>query len=324
MAGLMMCAFLRFADAKKILLVDSDVALTVPLGKDIDDDLAILYAHETPDLEIVSVTATFGNAAVKECCGAAERLRERLDAEWPVSCGFGYFSDFKSSKMSPAAEILMKKTMAAASEENKIIWVGLGSFKNIAAALFHGGRALVERIDHLILMGGSFDSADLNTIADLEAARFVFEYPRLNRTVLTKQACMYALIQMTHLDQLSRCNGSYVFEHMKKIRFHAKTMGLINDIFFGKGPHSPEESSQGFYPWDVVAMSAVVDEGKFFRDVKCQMVDMKGVRIQTFDVPCDHERASILPSSIDEKPFLEALIPKLCKAGTESSRQTVI
>jgi hypothetical protein len=65
-------------DSKEnVLLIDADVALTVPfpIGKDVDDDLAVIYAHLGSGPRIVSLTSAW--PTLHDVADNANRLAPR-------------------------------------------------------------------------------------------------------------------------------------------------------------------------------------------------------------------------------------------------------
>ncbi len=61
-----------------VLLIDADVALTVPfpIGKDVDDDLAVIYAHLGSGPRIVSLTSAC-KSTLHDAADNANRLAPR-------------------------------------------------------------------------------------------------------------------------------------------------------------------------------------------------------------------------------------------------------
>jgi inosine-uridine nucleoside N-ribohydrolase len=168
----------------------------------IDDSMAIFYALESPELDVVGITTVFGNVAVDLCTANALRLLEiagRTDI--PVAAGAGrplnghharhaafvHGDDGQGNVHLPppqgkpvslhAAQFIIEQVMAAPGE---ITLVALGPLTNLALAL-HLKPEIVNHIPEIVLMGGSAFSdgnaspaAEANILSDPESADIVF------------------------------------------------------------------------------------------------------------------------------------------------------
>ena len=91
-------------------------------------------------------------------------------------------------------------------------------------------------------------------------------------------------------------------------------MSRVNDIVFGPSPVG-NQSRHGFYPWDVVAMSAAIDGEQYFSEFKCQKIIPTYFKTYAKDIPCDDPAATLVPYKFQEYPFVDILIDRLCSDG---------
>jgi inosine-uridine nucleoside N-ribohydrolase len=168
----------------------------------IDDAMAIFYALESPELDVVGLTSVFGNANTSVCTANALKLLEIADrTDIPVAKGveaplampyrgpvaFVHGSDgqgevFLSPPSMPpqpidAADFIVRTVMDAPGQ---ITLVGLGPLTNIATALQREPR-LGSHVAEIVLMGGNAfcggnasPAAEANIFNDPEAADIVF------------------------------------------------------------------------------------------------------------------------------------------------------
>jgi hypothetical protein len=205
--------------------------------------------------------------------------------------------------------------------ETQVVWVAQGSLRNIAGALYHA-PALIERIHRLVIMGGNFERAEFNFQADPEATAFVLGLPRVPRFVVTIQTCQAAVVHTDALLSTLRarsCEGSYARRHLPRLKEHANVWMFINSLgIWGPLPALRGEEKLGFFPWDVVAMSAAADGPEtFFSGLRCQRLHIEegSNRTVATDVACDDPAASTVPYVFQLHPFVERLLDRLCRAG---------
>jgi inosine-uridine nucleoside N-ribohydrolase len=176
------------------ILIDTDPG--------IDDAMAIFYALESPELDVVGMTSVFGNAHTQVCTVNALKLLEiagRTDI--PVARGldaplampyrgpvaFVHGSDGQGDVFLPppsmsalpidAVDFIVRTVMDAPGE---ITIVALGPLTNVAAAM-QREPALGSQFAEIVLMGGNAfcggnasPAAEANILNDPEAADIVF------------------------------------------------------------------------------------------------------------------------------------------------------
>ena len=75
------------------IMIDADPAMMIRGGLDIDDDLAILFALGSPELEVRGITITYGNTSVGKALQDARRLLSRAGRkDIPLRKGAGWLS----------------------------------------------------------------------------------------------------------------------------------------------------------------------------------------------------------------------------------------
>ena len=179
---------------RRKILIDTDPG--------IDDAMAIFYALESPELEVVGLTTVFGNAHTSVCTTNALKLLEIAErSDIPVAKGadepltmpyrgpvtFVHGTDGQGDVfLSPpttsavsidAADFIIHTVMEAPGE---ITLVALGPLTNLAVA-FRREPTLSTQLAEIVLMGGNAfvggnasPAAEANILNDPEAADIVF------------------------------------------------------------------------------------------------------------------------------------------------------
>ena len=181
----------------KRILIDTDPG--------VDDSMAILFAFCSPEVEVVGLTAVFGNSGSENTTVNALRLVELAGhpevpvargAETPLLREFKGFGwrvhghnglgevDFPLPKGQPdprrAAQFIVDTIMANPGE---ITLVALGPLTNVALAVALEPK-IAEQVKEVVLMGGAANAmgnasgvAEANIHNDPEAAKIVFNAP---------------------------------------------------------------------------------------------------------------------------------------------------
>jgi inosine-uridine nucleoside N-ribohydrolase len=179
--------------AKK-LIIDTDPG--------VDDSMAILFAFNSPEIEVVGLTTIFGNVTTELATQNALRLVEFAGhpevpvahgADKPLSVPLDSIADFvhgtdglgntnqpppKGKAINkPAAQFIVETIMANPGE---ITLVPVGPLTNIALALLLEPR-IVENVAEVVIMGGAAlmngnvnPAAEANIFHDPHAADMVF------------------------------------------------------------------------------------------------------------------------------------------------------
>ncbi|HEU4567408.1 MAG TPA: nucleoside hydrolase [Marmoricola sp.] len=114
-----------------------------------DDAVAIMLAARHPALSLLGVCSVFGNAGVEETTANAERVLTALGrADVPVERGSPVAGSASSAAVEWLVALLRRTT-------EPVTLVATGPLTNLAAALA-AEPGLVEAVDELVVMGGTF------------------------------------------------------------------------------------------------------------------------------------------------------------------------
>jgi inosine-uridine nucleoside N-ribohydrolase len=131
--------------SKRRVWIDTDPAITAGNGE-VDDAFALIQALRSPELEIVGISAVFGNTAIDHTYAMAREIVTRAGrSDVPVYRGCGVEADHNPNAATRA--------LAAALTDAPLTILALGPLTTIAATLGQPGakRANVEEI---IFVGG--------------------------------------------------------------------------------------------------------------------------------------------------------------------------
>jgi inosine-uridine nucleoside N-ribohydrolase len=162
--------------------IDSDVAIGSPI-RDVDDAYALVLALHSPELRIVGMSTTYGNAPLGHTTRAARTLVREFGGgarltEASICSGARSRADL--GRRTAATDAL-----AAALKERKFTYIALGPLTNLATFLRRHPE-LAQRIERVIFVGGqspgtslaigpneSFRIHDANVFKDPTAAAIV-------------------------------------------------------------------------------------------------------------------------------------------------------
>lgn len=263
------------------LWIDADPSGLVWTGLDCDDDLALLAAlalvqQSNPRIHVEGVSICGGNAPLSHTWKDTEllfhhagvvHLKPFRGAGWKsMQVGWKslrFFSWLAPDKLdsNDAVQALLD---AAERLPNKSLTVlTLGPPTNLAHAL-ERAPWLASRLKHVYMMGGELTSSrlDLNFLSDRAAARRVVQ-ANVSTTLIPIQTCAQAAFTKEHLDYFtdSCCPRAAACSILPKMKLQLKVMPwLVNRHVLSKMiQHVPSPNlMQGFIPWDLVALLAVV------------------------------------------------------------------
>jgi uridine nucleosidase len=232
--------------AKKII-IDTDPG--------VDDAMAILFAMQSPELEVIGLTTVFGNVYTDLATQNALRLVEFAGqpdlpvahgAELPLIAPLEYVADFVHGADGlgntspppaqgraidrPAAQFIVETVMAQPGE---ITLVPVGPLTNIALALALEPR-LAANVAEVVIMGGAAmvngnvtPAAEANIIHDPHAADVVFRagWPL---TMVGLDVTMKTIMTGDYLASLqSSRTGRFIYEISRFYQdFHTQSYGL--------------------------------------------------------------------------------------------------
>ena len=315
--------------APRKILIDCDSG--------IDDAMAIFYALESPELEVIGLTTVFGNAHASVCTTNALKLLEIADrTDIPVASGaenplampyrgpvaFVHGSDGQGDVfLAPpttaplpidAAQFIVRSVLDAPGE---VTLVALGPLTNIALAL-QLEPSLGHRLGGIVLMGGNAfvggnasPAAEANILNDPEAADIVFglDCPiTMAGLDVTEQTIMTAadLAKIALFDNpRARHLGAIVpFYHA----FYRKRLGLdgicVHDsstISFLLAPH--------LYTW--VEYPVRVDTGNSV----CRGKTQTAVHVSDHETAWKGRRAVRILTGVDSRAVVELELERLAR-----------
>jgi inosine-uridine nucleoside N-ribohydrolase len=184
-------------DKPKLVIVDTDPG--------VDDAMAILFLHASPKVQVVSLTAVFGNADVATTTQNAAYLADRFNIDVPTFEGAdnpfarpryvpelrvhgkdGYGdTNLAASYKTPDTKISAVEHIIETVKQHphQITLLGLAPLTNFALAL-QKAPEIAELVAEVVIMGGAFGrkgrtgnikpNAEANVFYDPEAADLVF------------------------------------------------------------------------------------------------------------------------------------------------------
>lgn len=166
------------------LIIDTDPALGIwheGRPRDVDDGLAIVEAINAPDIELLAITVTFGNAPLPEALRVAQELVRLKQADVPVAGGAHAALPEQGMPLGNAAVDLLVATL----ERRRARIAAIGPLTNIATLLLQRPD-LAARIDEVVIVAGRTAGQrfylgdvgpvrDFNFENDVRAARVLLE-----------------------------------------------------------------------------------------------------------------------------------------------------
>ena len=238
------------------LLIDTDPNIHVR-GKDIDDALAILLCIASPEVAVEGITVNFGNVKAPVGFQAAGDIIKAMGADIPVFQGAAGPADL--GRKNEAVDFLIRTVRENPGE---MTLLALAPLTNVATACLLD-RGFAAGLAGLVIMGGTLDFwifkyiGEFNLHKDAKAAAAVISQP-IAKTLITMDVCSQAIFRDEHLARV-RKNPSELSGLCAE--FIEPWLKLNRKIFFRK---------QGFFPWDVVAASYLVDD-TLFEDNPCTL-----------------------------------------------------
>ena len=232
------------------LVIDTDPALGVSFEgrpRDVDDAFAIVEALRAPDIDLLGITVTFGNAPLDDALKVTTALLETAAADIPIAAG--------EARTLPA-DGLPPRTDAVALlhdilSRRRIRIAALGPLGNLGALLLHHPEDAAN-IEEVVIVGGRSQGSafylgdtgpvrDFNFENDVRAARLLLES---GVPVVCAGFELSSTVAMTarHLERISAA-GTPLARHL------AELSRPWLDYWTRTFP-----ADQGFHPWDSAAI----------------------------------------------------------------------
>ena len=280
----------------KRLIIDCDPGLGVP-GADVDDNLAVLLALASPEVELLGVSITFGNTPRDIGLGSLRATLEAAALDVPIFAGATAAGQAGAS--TAASDFIRDSLM---SRPNEVHLLMLGPQGNLAAAL-HIQPELLEYAASVTLMAGAFllpffaQRGDPNIRWDLPAARRVLATPQ-PKTMISMDACLPARFTQQHLNTLATID-SPLARHLVAgikpwLRRHQRVPGL-----------------RGFFPWDAIALAWLLKPQLFSR-VRTRRLALRQTAWRRATLANNNRAAEVeLPGGLHGQQFMDLLMTRL-------------
>lgn len=283
---------------RKRLIIDCDPGLGV-LGADVDDNLAVLLALASPEVDVLGVSVTFGNTP-RDC--GVDSLRRTLSAaqvDLPIYPGATAAGRLRSP--TPASAWLIDTIN---SQPGDIHLLMLGPMGNLAAAL-EQHPTLLDHVASLTLMAGAFrlpvfaQRGDPNIRWDLPAAQRVLSMPN-EKTMISMDACLRARFTATHLDAIQGIDSD-------------AARHLVAGITPWLARHQRMPGLGGFFPWDAIALAWLLNPALFAK-VKTRHLALRGRGWRKATLIDQAVAPAVqLPQGLDGQLFMDWMMARLTR-----------
>jgi len=280
------------------IIIDTDPAHGYKF-RDVDDAFVIAIALNSPELEVVGITATFVNATSRRTYRKAVELLKAagMEGKVPVMRGANWWWDH--GKETDASRFIAQKVKENPGE---ITILAIGALTNVATALKDPDVA--KSIKRIVTMGGArnvkhpvppFHPIEVNWNFDPKSTRQVLE-SGVPIVQMSMEICTKVIFTPDHYRRLKK-EAPFLRDYLAKHIRHWVRLNMLRI----EGTPVP-----GFYPWDVVAIFYVLRPDAF--DVKYYRKRMRG-RIPPFgfltsEEVSDAEEANVMaPSTFDTELF---------------------
>ncbi len=290
---------------KRKIILDTDPALGERIGLNIDDDLAIMFLLNSPEVEIIGITTTYGNSTRDRTYRDARRLLMRAGRpDIPVIKGAGWMSR-ELGRETDASRFIRETIMA---RQGELTMVTLGPLTNLAAAL-HSAPSLLCHAQELVMMGGRLKSGltEFNFSAHPEATAKVLAVS-CPKFIATLDLCFQVVFTAEHL---RRWEGNpnlviapWLGATRRWLRLNRMVMGALS-------LRHKEIPTGGFFPWDGIAVSYLV-KPELFAFIRHRLMTMDGNKVILEDpISDDDPRAVRLPEKVSASSFMKLFLERI-------------
>lgn len=200
--------------------IDSDVSIGSPI-REVDDAYALVLALHSPEIRIVGLSTTYGNAPLGRTTRVATDIVRRFGG--PEGLAVTNIHSGARSARDMGRRTAASEALAGALRRNRMTYVALGPLTNLAAFLqLHPD--LAARFDRVVFLGGqlpgtriavgpngSFRIHDANVFKDPAATAVVLR-SKIPLTVIPVATAAKLLLDAADLRQLERSGdaGNYL------------------------------------------------------------------------------------------------------------------
>ena len=246
----------------------------------IDDAMAIIFAHEHKDIDLIGITTVFGNATIETTTNNALHLKRKFGLSTDIAMGAS--SPLKIIARDPAAIVhgnnglgdidIPKEDFGTLNHHNahdyiieqihanphEITLIAVGPLTNLALAV-QKDPSITGLVKEVIIMGGAFGHhghtgnvspfAEANIIDDPHAADIVFTSP------------WPVTVVGLDVTKLSIMNGEYIAKIAQSSVKYGEFLGKITPFYADF--HKKAFDMDGFHVHDYSALAYAVDPTLF-------------------------------------------------------------
>jgi len=337
-AVIALCCFLlidvsALKEPEKVI-IDVDTSAFVRTSFDLDDDLAVLIGLSSPEIDIVGITTTFGNANVHDTYLNAQYLLQLTGFNEKIPLLQGAEFILRGNHKPTPASSFITETLRK-NPPKTISLICLGPLSNLASAITQD-PSIVPLIKRVIMMGGNTQNAypngldvDLNFMADRDAANLVLA-SAVPKYLIPKQTCLQVTMSpewITSLFQNCSCPSSYVCLLEESLHQWANIIPYFLDFVFPEEQFPQRSKNRGFVPWDVTAVLYATNP-ELFSEESIFGMHVKGFYTIATEqsqatedaiASLNHTNHVIVPKVVNETAALQVAASKLCSIQLKSN-----
>lgn len=257
--ALLSIALAEPAAARTRIWIDTDPACGLGATSDPDDCFALLHLLASPEVEVVGISTTFGNASLGESTSVARELLRRLDRPAPSLYAGARDAMYWWTPPPTAAS----RAIAKALRQESLTFVALGPLTNLSAALAEHPELATNIVTTIAVMGKAPGEifhpsersprallghgpifSDLNFVKDTRAAKMLLERG-VRFTLVPYAAGKTRHITRADLDAMSARGSASAWVAASARGWLAFWRDVVG--------------RDGFYPFDLVAAHVATD-----------------------------------------------------------------
>ncbi|WP_449537972.1 nucleoside hydrolase [Ferdinandcohnia sp. Marseille-Q9671] len=232
----------------------------------IDDAMAISYAANSPELDIIGLTTCFGNVSVEEATRNTLAVLEKLDKNIPVyqgaskplerenrkgfakfvhgEDGLGNVLDFEPARTVESLSAIDFIIQQVKQQPHELCIIAVGPLTNLALAIQQAPE-IVSLVKEVVIMGGAVyvkgnktPHAEANIITDPEAAEIVLN-SGLPITLVGLDVTMQTLLPRTEVEKWRNAGTDIGPFFADMVGFYLDFYESANPGIGGCGLHDP-------------------------------------------------------------------------------------